>query len=253
MGAEIRLAIAGSNLSYAVETSVGVRPTGSYIMVPEVTNIPELASSEYDRIDMTPVDEQIEHKEITGLRQAPGTLNFEANLSDTLLNFWNNTLVPAYNAAIAAGKRMWFCVTIKGMDLAYFFTAEPKVLSPNGGGAADGWKCNLPITMTNTPEWFAKPTVSGAKSTNLSALMVGTNVLTPFFSPYVTDYTAGTTNASDAIVAVPEDNTASVSITSDDATISTGTATWAAGENTVKVTVTNSGQTKEYTVVVTKT
>ena len=252
MSAEIRLAIAGSFLAYAVESSAGVRPTTGYVMVPEVTDIPELASSEYDRIDMTPVNEEVEHKEVTGLRQAPGTLGFTGNLSDTLLTFWNNTLVPAYQAAVSAGKNMWFAVVIKGMDNAYFFTAEPKVLAPAGGGAADGWKCNLPITMTNTPEWFARPTVTGAKSTNLAALMVGTNVLTPYFSPYVTNYTAGTTNNSDKIVAVAEDDGASVAITSDDATISTDTATWAAGENVVDVTVTNSGQTKTYTITVTK-
>ena len=252
MGAEIRLSIAGSSLVYAVESSAGVRPTQGYVMVPEVTNIPELASAEYDRIDMTPVDEKIQHIEITGLRQAPGTLTFEANLSDTLLSFWNGTLVPAYEAAVAAGKYMWFAVIIKGMDQAYFFTAEPKVLSPSGGGAADGWKCTLPITMTNTPDWFAKPTVSGTKDTNLAALMVGTNLLTPYFSPYVTSYAAATTNSSDLIVAVPEDNSATVAVTSEDATISEGVATWAPGTNDVVVTVTNEDQTKVYNLTVTK-
>jgi len=251
MSAEIRMAIAGSMLAYAVESSAGVRPTANYTKVPEVTSIPALASADYDRIDMTPVDEQVQHIEITGLRQAPGTLNFEANLSDTLLNFWNNTLVPAYEAAMAVNKQMWFAVIIKGMDLAYYFTAEPKVLAPAGGGAADGWKCNLPITMTNTPDWFAKPSVAGTKSTNLAALMVGTNVLDPFFSPYVVSYATTTENASDDIVAVAEDNGASVVITSDDATISGSTATWAEGDNEVTVTVTNSGVSKVYTIIVT--
>lgn len=157
MSAEIRLAIAGSSLNYAVETTAGTRPTLGYAMVPEVTSIPELASTDYDMIDMTPIDETEQHQEITGLRQAPGTLNFEANLSDTLLTFWNTTLMTAYNDAIEAGKKMWFCIVINGMDKAYYFTAEPKVLTPAGGGATDGWKCNLPITMTNTPIWADKP------------------------------------------------------------------------------------------------
>lgn len=159
MAAEIRLAIAGSKLLYAVEDTAGTRPTAAsaYTMVPEVTTIPELSSADYDQIDMTPIDEEIQHQQITGLRQAPGVLNFEANLSDTLLTFWNTTLMTAYTTGIADNKKMWFCVTIKGMDQAYYFTAEPKVLSPAGGGAADGWKCNLPITMTNTPIWDDKP------------------------------------------------------------------------------------------------
>ena len=68
----------------------------------------------------------------------------------------------------------------------------------------------------------------------------------------ITEYTASTTSASDPIVATPEDNSASVAITSSDATISTNTVTWAAGENTVNIAVTNGGTTKTYKVVVTK-
>ena len=158
MNAEIRLAIAGSHVSYAFEATAGTRPTTGYKKISEITNIPELASSDYDTIDMTPIDEETQHQEITGLRQSPGTLAFEANLSDTLLHEWNETLLPAYETAIASGLKMWIAVIIKNMDKAYFFTAEPKELSPSGGGAADGWKCTLPLTMTNTPVWENKPT-----------------------------------------------------------------------------------------------
>jgi len=165
MSAEIRLAIAGSYLAYCVETTANTRPTTGYQMVPEVTTIPELSSADYDEIDMTPVNETVQHQIVTGLRQSPGTMNFEANLSDTLLTFWNKTLIPAYQAAIADNKRTWFCVVIDGMDDAYYFTAEPKVLAPAGGTVSDGWKCNLPITMTNTPEWYTKPTVAVSGNT----------------------------------------------------------------------------------------
>lgn len=166
MAGEIRLAVAGSYLVYAVETTANTRPTSGYVKVPEVTNIPELASADYDTIDMTPVDETVQHQEITGLRQAPGTLTFEANLSDTLLTFWDDTLVPAYQAAIAENKHMWFAVVINGMDNSYFFTAEPKVLSPSGGSVSDGWKCTLPLSMTNTPEWHDKPTLATQNTVN---------------------------------------------------------------------------------------
>lgn len=249
MAGEIRLAIAGSYLSYAIESVAGTRPTSGYTMVPEVTNIPELASADYDTIDMTPVNETVQHQEITGLRQAPGTLTFEANLSDTLLTFWDNTLIPAYETAIAANKRMWFVVIIRGMDQAYYFTAEPKVLSPSGGGAADGWKCTLPITMTNTPQWFAKP---GSANTLLTSLTVGTNALTPAFSSNVYNYNVTTSNESDDIVAAPADSSASVTIASTDATISGSTATWGSGSNTVTVTVAKSGVSTVYTLRVTK-
>lgn len=162
MAGEIRLAVAGSMLAYAFESTAGTMPTTGYQMVPEVTSIPELASPDYDTIDMTPVNETVQHIEITGLRQSPGTLTFEANLSDTLLSFWDKTLVPAYETNIAENKKMWCAVIINGMDQAYFFTAQPKVLAPSGGTVTDGWKCTLPITMTNTPEWHDKPTLVAA-------------------------------------------------------------------------------------------
>ena len=249
MAGEIRLAIAGSCLKYAVETTAGVRPTSGYTLVPEVTNIPQLASTDYDKIDMTPVNETVQHIEVTGLRQAPGTLTFEANLSDTLLTFWDNTLVPAYQTAIANNKHMWFVVEINGMDNAYYFTAEPKVLSPSGGAAADGWKCTLPITMTNTPQWYAKP---GSANTLLTGLTVGTNALTPAFSSNVYNYSVTTANDSDVITAAPADSTATVAIASTDATISTNTATWGSGTNVVTVTVSKSGVSTVYTLNVSK-
>lgn len=158
MAAEVRLAIAGSYLCYCAETTAGTRPTSGYTKINEVTSIPELASADYDTIDMTPIDETVQHQEIAGLRQSPGVLTFEANLSDTLLTQWNTNVLNAYNTAIAANKMVWFCVVINGMDKAYYFTAEPKELAPSGGSNGDGWKCTLPITMTCTPIWADAPT-----------------------------------------------------------------------------------------------
>lgn len=160
MAVEIRLAIAGSTLNYAVETTAGTRPTSGYTKIPEVTTIPEMAAAEYDTVDMTPIDETEEHIEITTLRQAPGTLSFEANLSDKEVEFWNETLMPAYEAGAADGKAMWFCLTIKGMEKALFFKARPLDLAVGGGSVADGWKCTLPINRTSKLQWFDKPTVS---------------------------------------------------------------------------------------------
>lgn len=88
---------------------------------------------------------------------------------------------------------------------------------------------------------------------SLSALAIGTLSLTPEFDPDVTEYTATTTNATNKITATPEDENAAVTIESDDATIADdGTATWAAGDNVVTITVTNGGLEKVYTATVTK-
>lgn len=101
-------------------------------------------------------------------------------------------------------------------------------------------------TYTATVSYDAPP------SAKLSDLKVGALTLTPTFDPDVTEYAATTSNASNKITATAADADATVVIASDDATIAAdGTATWATGENTVTITVTNGELEEVYTVVVT--
>lgn len=87
----------------------------------------------------------------------------------------------------------------------------------------------------------------------LSALAIGSLTLTPTFDASVTEYTATTTNTTNKITATPADETATVTIDSDDATIAEdGTTTWAVGENEVTITVLKGDLEKVYTVTVTK-
>lgn len=90
--------------------------------------------------------------------------------------------------------------------------------------------------------------------TTLSALTITGVTLSPTFSASVTAYTASTSDASNAITATATDSTnATVVIKNGTTTVTSGnSATWAAGENTVTVTVTNGGESKVYNVVVTK-
>ena len=69
----------------------------------------------------------------------------------------------------------------------------------------------------------------------------------------MTEYTATTTNATNKVTATPADETAEVEILVGETEIENGaSATWAAGENTVTVTVTDGTVSKAYTVTVTK-
>lgn len=95
--------------------------------------------------------------------------------------------------------------------------------------------------------------VSGADSLNLSALTIGTLPLIPNYSASITEYTAETTANSDKITAAAEDPAATVEIKNGNTTVQNGNAaTWAAGENTVTVTVTKGTASKIYTIIVTK-
>lgn len=90
-------------------------------------------------------------------------------------------------------------------------------------------------------------------SARLSGLKIGALTLTPAFDPDVTSYTATTTNATNTVTATAEDAGAEISILNGGAAVGNGdAATWADGENTLTILVTNRDSQKTYTVTVTK-
>lgn len=104
-----------------------------------------------------------------------------------------------------------------------------------------------PTTSVDFAPDQANPAVAA-----LSALSIGGLTLTPTFDPATDTYTAATTNATNMISAVPAVGGA-VEITSGGKKVTNGSSvTWASGANSVAVKVTNGGQSKTYTVTVTK-
>lgn len=91
------------------------------------------------------------------------------------------------------------------------------------------------------------------KDATLSALTIGSLSLSPAFDKDTTEYTATTTAATNTITATATDSGATVEIKNGSTTVTSGSAaTWASGENTVTVKVTNGSKSKTYTVTVTK-
>ncbi len=90
--------------------------------------------------------------------------------------------------------------------------------------------------------------------TKLASRALGSLTLTPTFDPSVTSYTTTTTDATNTITATATDSTnATVTIKNGSTTVTSGNAaTWVTGKNTVTITVTNDGESKVYTVEVTK-
>lgn len=95
---------------------------------------------------------------------------------------------------------------------------------------------------------------STTPNAKLAALTIGTLALSPAFSGDLYDYTAETTSANNPVTAIAADPDATVAITLGESTSVTngGAAAWTAGENTLRVTVTNDTATRTYTVKVTK-
>lgn len=112
-------------------------------------------------------------------------------------------------------------------------------------------------TLNSEPEAIAyvksECAIEGSNSAKLSALTVGTLALTPSFNADITEYTAETTAASDKITAAAQDPNATIEIKNGATAVTNGNAAnWAAGENTLTITVTSGDVEKVYTVVVTK-
>ena len=84
-------------------------------------------------------------------------------------------------------------------------------------------------------------------------MTIGALTLSPVFDPDVTEYTATTTDATNKITAKTDDPSAVIKIEVGEDEIENGaSATWASGENTVTITVTDGESVTVYTVVVTK-
>lgn len=104
-----------------------------------------------------------------------------------------------------------------------------------------------PVTTMSFAQDVANPVVAA-----LQSLTIGGLSLSPAFSTGTDTYTADTTNAQDAISAVPTMG-ASVTVKVGKTQIQNGgNATWAEGENVVSITVNNGDNSKVYTVTVTK-
>ncbi|WP_461369123.1 cadherin-like beta sandwich domain-containing protein, partial [Candidatus Darwinibacter acetoxidans] len=104
------------------------------------------------------------------------------------------------------------------------------------------------VAVTNDPL-----TVYPVYDARLASLKIGELPLSPAFNKSVMVYTAETSDATNKITAVAKDGEATIAIKVNDADHTNGTAaTWDAGKNTVKITVTSGTESETYTVTVTK-
>ena len=133
------------------------------------------------------------------------------------------------------------------------------VVPTSYGGDTSGYQIPYQITYVGektvgTYNASTKVFTAGtANSVQLSALTIGTLALIPPFSPSTTFYNATTNNASDTVTATAEDSDATIAITNGSTSVTNGgSATWSDGANALVITVTNSGESKNYNVIVSK-
>lgn len=151
-----RVSTAGMSLQYAVETTAGVRPTTGYKTIPEIKSMPSFNPAP-STIDSTTLSETEFMTYVQGLKDLGGALEYTANLTDDLMDFWDD-LLTKYNAAIEDGKQMWFAVVHPKLSKATFYVGEPAPLGFNEASVGSMAETTLYITPNSAPVLADKPT-----------------------------------------------------------------------------------------------
>ena len=136
------------------------------------------------------------------------------------------------------------------IGLSYYFNASVKNFSTSvdlEGGV------EFSASLLPNKGGSLRQTGTAGPDCSLSALTIGSVALSPTFDADVTEYTATTSNATNTITATATSESAGVVIVVNGNSLTSGSAaTWKAGENEVKITVTNGANIRTYTVIVTK-
>lgn len=159
-----RVSTAGMYLCYCVETTKGTRPTSGYQIVPEVKSMPSFNPAP-NNIDSTTLLETEYMTYVKGLKDLGGALEYGANLTDDLVDFWED-LLTAYTSAASEDKATWFAVVHPKLAKATFYKGEPAPIGFNEAAIGAMAETTLYITPNSAPIMEAKPSVTNAQTVN---------------------------------------------------------------------------------------
>ncbi len=152
----INLSTAGIHLKYAVEQTEGTRPTANYIDLKGVKSTPNLNPSP-DTLETTDLNETEYKTYIDGLKDLGGALEFTFNLTQELVEKWEE-LMTAYEAAKATGKAVWFLIDIPGLTQGLYFPGNPSDMGIPETEVNSVLEITNYITPTGAPVRAEKPT-----------------------------------------------------------------------------------------------
>lgn len=159
--AGIALSTAGVTVGYAVETEEGKRPTMGYKHIPDIKSIPDF-NPEPETLESTTLEETEYKTYVDGLKDVGGALAFGANFTQKLQDEWD-TIVKAYETAIAEKKRMWFEIQHPKLAKSVFFHGKPSKMGLPGIETNNILETSVYITPNGAPDWFEKSTANTAE------------------------------------------------------------------------------------------
>lgn len=151
-----RLSTAGMTLQYAVEAAAGTRPTTGYTEIPEIKSMPNFNPTP-NTLDSTTLKETEFKTYVDGLKDPGGALEFGANLTEDLIEAWED-VVGAYETAAASGKAMWWAVVHPKLSKANYFTGKPSPIGMNEASVDSMLETTLYVTPSSGIVQEAKPT-----------------------------------------------------------------------------------------------
>ena len=157
----IYLSTAGIGLYYAVEATAGTKPTTGYTRLKGIKSIPSFNPSP-ESLETTTLDETEFKTYIDGLKDLGGALEFTFNLSEELMETWDD-LMTAYEGAKVTNKATWFCIVVPGLTKALYFTGNPSEMGLPEASTNSVLEITNYITPTNAPDFAAKPTDLASK------------------------------------------------------------------------------------------
>lgn len=154
----INLSTAGIHLYYAVEETEGQRPTAksAFKDLEGVKSIPSMNPAP-ETLETTTLNETEYKTYVDGLKDLGGALEFTFNLTQALVEMWEE-LMDSYEAAKAANKATWFFIDIPGLTEGLYFTGNPSAMGIPEASVSSVLEITNYITPTGAPEKAAKPT-----------------------------------------------------------------------------------------------
>jgi hypothetical protein len=150
----------GVKVSYAFESVAGTRPTTGYTLIPQVKEIPEM-NPQPEALDTTSFDNLEYTTSVPGLKDIGGDLAFTANFTQALYDLWEDSstgLMDLWKTAKAAGKAMWLCIDIPGLDESCYISVVPSNIGLPATSVNSVMEVTLHFTPVGEPVWASDPT-----------------------------------------------------------------------------------------------
>lgn len=134
-----------AKIAIAVEATAGTRPTSSYYLIPQVTNLPDL-DFESDTIETTSYDDEEFKSYLPGLKDTGGSLSLEANYTEYGVDMWD--AITSTLEADTTGKIAWLLITFEGTEKTWFIPIKTITTGIPEAPVNDKLSINYNFTVT---------------------------------------------------------------------------------------------------------